>query len=167
MSHESRPLDLAEIVTEVVIAAARDTVWTELTARPARWWHPAYFSDPRGAEVGSFRIEAELGGRMFEDWGDGQGLVWGVVVALDHGRTLQVVGDTSPAWGGPSRHWFTWKLEDAGSGTRLRFENAIWGRVSEATRASLEEGWRYLFEHGLKRWCETGTLDGAPPAPGS
>jgi uncharacterized protein YndB with AHSA1/START domain len=166
MSVTTQPLELAEIVIEVQIAVPRDTVWNELTAEPTRWWHPAYFSDPRGAEVGSFRIEPRLGGRMLEDWGEGQGLVWGVVVALDRGRALQVVGDTSPAWGGPSRHWSTWKLEDASSGTRLRFENAIWGRVSEATRASLEEGWRYLFEHGLKRWCEIGTLDGAPPAPG-
>ena len=166
MSVTTRPMDLAEIVTEVEIAAPRDVVWAVLTQEPAPWWHPAFCSDPRGAEVGGLRIEAELGGRMFEDWGEGQGLVWGQVVALDRGRALQVVGDTSPAWGGPSRHWFTWRLEGSGAGTRLRFENAIWGVVSEATRASLEEGWAYLFEHGLKRWCETGRLDGAPPAPG-
>ena len=89
----------------------------------------------------------------------------GNVVGVDEGRSLQVVGDTSPAWGGPSRHWHTWTLEDSGSGTKLRFESAIWGRVSDATRASLEEGWAFLFEQGLKRWCETGTLEGAPDAP--
>lgn len=167
MSITTRPLELAEIALEIEIAAPRDTVWNALVQRPAPWWHASFFSDPRGAQGGSFRIEDELGGRMLEDWGGGQGVIWGQIVALDRGRSLQVVGDASPAWGGPSRQWMTWTLADAGRGTRLRFENAIWGVVSEGTCASLELGWRYLFVEGLQRWCETGTLSGAPPAPGS
>jgi uncharacterized protein YndB with AHSA1/START domain len=165
MSVESLPMSVVEVVTEVRIAAPRDTVWSALTEAPARWWHPAFFTDPRGAQRG-FHIEARLGGRMFEDWGDGQGLVWGTVIGLDRGRFLQIVGDSSPAWGGPSRNIQTFRLEDDGRGTRLRLESALFGRVSESAARSLDEGWRYLLEQGLKRWCETGTLVGAPPAPG-
>lgn len=166
MSVESQPMDVVEVVTEVRIAAPRDTVWSVLTQDPAPWWHPAYFTDPRGPERGAFHLEARLGGRMYEDWGDGQGLVWGTVIGLDRGRFLQVVGDSSPAWGGPSRNFQTFRLEDDGRGTKLRFEHVVYGRVSEATARSLDEGWRFLFEHGLKRWCETGSLAGAPSAPG-
>jgi uncharacterized protein YndB with AHSA1/START domain len=166
MSIESLPLSAVEVVVEVRIAAPRDTVWSVLVQEPSPWWHPAFFTDPRGPERGGFHLEARLGGRMYEDWGAGQGLVWGMVIGLDHGRFLQVVGDSSPAWGGPSRNFQTFRLEDDGAGTKLRFENAIFGRVSEATLRSLEEGWRFLFEHALKRWCETGTLAGAPAAPG-
>jgi uncharacterized protein YndB with AHSA1/START domain len=165
MSVESLPMSVVEVVNEVRIAAARDTVWSALTEAPARWWHPAFFTDPRGPQHG-FHIEARLGGRMFEDWGDGQGLIWGTVIGLDRGRFLQVVGDSSAAWGGPSRNIQTFRLEDDGRGTVLRLESALFGRVSAAAASSLDEGWRYLLEQGLKRWCETGTLAGAPPAPG-
>lgn len=166
MSVDTTPLSAVEIVTEVRIAAARDTVWSVLTQEPAPWWPPAYFTDARGPQRGGFRIEARLGGRVFEDWGDGNGLMWGTVIGLDRGRFLQIVGDSSPAWGGPSRNFQTYRLEDDGRGTKLRFEHAVFGRVDEATLRSLDEGWRYLLEQGLRRWCETGTLAGAPPAPG-
>lgn len=166
MSVASMPLSAVEIVTEVRIAAARDTVWDVLVQEPAPWWHAAYFTDPRGPKQGGFHIEARLGGRMYEDWGQGNGLVWGTVIGLDRGRFLQIVGDSSPAWGGPSRNFQTYRLEDDGRATKLRFENAIFGRVDEGTLRSLDEGWRFLLEQSLKRWCETGTLAGAPPPPG-
>lgn len=166
MSVEAEPLSAVEVVVEVRIAAPRDTVWDVLTSDPSPWWPASFFSDPRGPERGAFHVEARLGGRMYEDWGGGQGLVWGTVIGLDRGRLLQVVGDSSPAFGGPSRNFVTYRLEDDGRGTKLRLENASFGRVSEATLRSLDEGWRYLLEQGLKRWCETGTLAGAPSAPG-
>ena len=165
MSAETLTLNVVEIVTEVQIDAPRETVWKILTDENTAWWHPDYFTDPRGAANGGFHIEARLGGRMYEDWGDGQGLVWGHVVGLDRGSFLQIVGDSSPTWGGPSRNFQTYRLSDAGAGTLLRFENAIYGRVSESTRKSLDQGWQFLFEQALKPYCESGSLPDSGSAP--
>lgn len=164
MTVKSEPLNSVEILTEVRIAAPRATVWQTLTGDVTPWWHKDYYTDARGPSNGGFTIEPELGGRMFESWGDGQGLIWGTVIGLDRERFLQIVGDQSSAWGGPSRNFQTYRLEDDGDGTLLRFENAIFGVVSEATRKSLDEGWRFLFEQALKPYCETGSA-GSTAAP--
>jgi hypothetical protein len=167
MTAPDAALTIVEILTEVRIQAPRATVWETLVGDLTPWWHPAFYTDARGPQRGGFHIEPQLGGRMFEDWGEGQGLVWGNVIGLDRERFLQIVGDSSPAWGGPSRNFQTYRLEDQGAGTLLRFENVVFGRVSDSTRNSLESGWRFLFQEGLKRFCETGSIAGAPPPPES
>ncbi len=146
-------LGVIHLQVEVEIRATPEAVWTALTDDIGRWWHPAFYT---GGKVGDMRLESILGGRMVEEWGEGEGLVWGVVNGLERGRRLEVVNDTSRAWGGPSRGHFSWTLEDAGEGTVVRFEQSQFGVVSEQTASSLDSGWSFLFERCLKPWIEEG-----------
>ena len=70
---------------------------------------------------------------------------------------LQAIGDSSPDWGGPNRGIMDWKLEESDDGaTLLRFRHALFRHAQEQTRASLEGGWKLLFEQCLKVYAETG-----------
>ena len=112
-----------------------------------------------------FVIEKKLGGLMHEDWGAGEGQTWGVVNGLRSPSFLQVVGDTAREWGGLCRSIMTWRIEAEGGQTRLRFEHSMHGRVSEATRASHEAGWKQLFEGCLKPYAETGAAPDSDSRP--
>jgi len=145
-------LTVRDLVLEVRIDASRERVWDLLTTSIHEWWPGATFCV--GGKDARFTLEPHVGGRMFEDWGDGQGLEWGQVVCIKKNETLQFTGDLFPDYGGPSRAYSTYKLEDDGKGTRLRYQESRFGRISEPGHASMERGWSYLLEGCLKSCAE-------------
>lgn len=158
MTRATNELRTAEILLEVRIHAPRQRVWDALVGDLSPWWHPAFFTNQEKGRA--FRLDERLGGHLFEDWGEGQGLVWGTVIGIDRGALLQLVGDSSKEWGGPSRAFHTYRLREDGADTLLRFESVHFGRVSEAAASSMESGWRFLFGRCLKQYVETGSIDG-------
>ncbi len=150
-----------DIQLEIRIEAPRDRVWTALTDEIGAWWHKDFFTHP---DAGSFRLQPKLGGWMYEDWGDGDGQLWGTVNGVRKGEMLQVVGDTSADWGGPNRGILTWRLEEEAGVTVVAFRHSLFGNVSEQTRDSLEGGWRLLFEDCMKAYVEGGARPEASDA---
>ena len=165
MSIETTPFTVAEIRCETRIEASPDKVWDTLVGDVSGWWHEAYYTNPLGSSQGGYHIEPTLGGRMFEDWGDGQGLIWGTVIGVETNRFLQILGDSTAEWGGPSRNCITIRLEEDGDATVFKFHSSFFGRVNEATTRSLDEGWQFLFDQCLKRYVETGSIEGAEGLP--
>jgi len=164
MSNTTSQLSTAEVVARIEIAAPAAKVWKALVGDVTGWWHRAFMTSP---DTRRFTIEEKLGGLVFEDYGDGQGLVWGTVIGLRRNELLQSVGDTSPEWGGPNRSFFTWRLSEANGRTTVRFSQALFGRVDEAVVGSLSSGWTFLFEQCFKRYVETGSIEGAGAPPGA
>ena len=151
MSERITDLCAANILVEVPIEAPREQVFEAFVDRIAEWWHKDFYTRP-GA--GAFRIERKVGGLMFEDWGAGEGQVWGTVIGLKAPEYVQFVGDTDKNWGGPSRGIMTINLEEEGGTTLLRFEHSNFGHIQEKTHASLEEGWVLLLRDCLKPFVE-------------
>jgi uncharacterized protein YndB with AHSA1/START domain len=147
--------EIAEVRLEILIGATPERTFQALVDETSFWWHKDFYTRP-GAD--RFVIERRLGGLVHEDWGGGEGQIWGVVNGLSAPSFLQVVGDSSSEWGGPHRSIMTWRLEAEGDGTRLSFDQALHGKVNEDTRASLEAGWKLLFEGCLKPYAETGAV---------
>lgn len=159
MSTIETSLGCTDILVEVLIEAPLERVWRCMVVETTSWWHADFFTAPSPQ---GFHIEPQLGGRMFEDWGDGNGQVWGRVEGVRAPEYLQIVGDSSREWGGPSRNIMTWRLSHAGGTTTLRLEHSIFGRISKETETSLTEGWELLFGRCLKGYAETGeTPEGA------
>ena len=153
-----------EVLLEIAIDAPRERVWKALVEQTTDWWHKDFYTGP-GAR--GFHIQPRLGGWMYEDWGNDNGLIWGTVTGVRAMEMLQVVGDSSSDWGGPNRGIMTWNLDSAPDGpdtTLVRFRHSIHGRVSETTRDSLDGGWRLLFEQCLKDFAETGRRPAAADA---
>jgi uncharacterized protein YndB with AHSA1/START domain len=136
---------IAQISMEIQIAARPAEVWKALTDHIGRWWPVEFFA---GGEDGKRRYicEAKPGGRMFEQWDNGGGVLWGTVVCCDPGSLLQVLGVTFPNWGGPAQSYNTWELKGLGEGTMLTFSESTLGRVSDPNLAEKDKGWRFLWE---------------------
>ncbi len=158
----ANPATIADVQLEIAVDAPRETVWKALTEDIGSWWHKDFFLGGPGA---TFRCTAKLGGWMFEDYGEGQGLIWGTITGIRAPEMLITVGDTGAEWGGPNRGMMTWNLtEDGPEKTTVRFRHALHGNVSEETRQSLDAGWRLLIEGCMKPYAETGERPAAADA---
>jgi uncharacterized protein YndB with AHSA1/START domain len=144
---------LSDLVLETRIEASPADVWRALTDDIASWW-PRVFYCGGGSGTGTIKMEAWPGGRMYEEWGDGDGLLWATIHNVQREKSLEMVGAQGPEWGGPTTWIGGFKLEPDGSGTRLRFREAGVGRVDEANLREKEKGWRFLLDGALRAHCE-------------
>jgi len=149
----------AEIVAlkmELEINASPSSVWKALTENISAWWPTEFYA---GGEEGkrSYLLEASPGGRMYEQWEGGGGVLWGTVYTCEPEKRLQVLGSRFPNWGGPTQWFGTWELQASGSGTTLSFSEHEMGNVSESGLAEKDHGWRFLWNN-LKAHVE-----GTPP----
>lgn len=144
---------ILDLHMEIEIDGSPEKVWQALTDDIGAWWPEDGYA---GGKTGRRRyaLEAKPGGRMYESWDDGGGLLWGTVVTIEPGRMLQVIGHTFPNWGGPATWFATWSLEGDGSSTVLTFSESTVGLISAVTAEQKEGGWKFLFEGALKSYVE-------------
>jgi len=137
---------VADLHLEVHVAAVPAVVWQALTQDIGKWWPGTFYCGGGSQEKAQgFFLEAHPGGRMWEDWGSGDGLLWATVINVNTGKTLDVAGIQGPAWGGPSTWFGSFSLEADGAGTKLRFSESGFGRIPESQMAEKGKGWRFLF----------------------
>ena len=153
MSTATAEFAVLEATVEVKIDAPPERVWEALVEETRFWWHRDYYNAP---EPRGLVIEPTPGGRMYEDWGDGQGLLWGHVTVVRAREELTTSGELSAEFGGPARQITRIRLTPGDGATLVTLEDCIYGRASEQTRASLESGWKFLFEQCLKPYVERG-----------
>ena len=144
---------VVDVLVEVKIEAPAGRVWEALTADVRHWWPRDFYA---GENPVKFVIEPKLGGHMFEDWGDGQGLVWATVTGVRHGALLQLSGELSKDFGGPARTLTAITLKEEGGTTTVALSETVFGRVSEKTAGSMDEGWKHLIGGCMKPFVETG-----------
>jgi len=135
----------------VTIRAQPRKVWKALITETGRWWPKEFFANP-GSQ--GMVIEPRVGGRMFEDGGDGAGVLWGIINVFDPPRGLDIVGFLAPAFGGPATTMIQISLQEVEAGTELRLSDQTWGPISPGLKKSLLEGWRILMEDSLARFVE-------------
>ena len=141
-----------QAVCQVTIQADANRVWHALVEETPRWWLRDFYSRPNA----QFRIEGHLGGRMFEDQGNGSGLIWGNVIGVDPGRSLDIRAYLTAEFGGPALSYMAIRLEQGEGQTVVTVTDTIFGFPSLGTVNSLEDGWGQLFRDGLKAYVESG-----------
>ena len=152
-THAREAALVGRLQRQVLIEAPKERVWQALVHEADSWFVGE--GGPGPADK-TFRVEARVGGLMYEDWGDGNGLLWGHVILCNAPEALHVAGDCSPQWGGPNRGIMIWELSEAEGVTTLKFEHALYGNVSDETCASYDGGWKIQLEQGLKGYIESG-----------
>jgi uncharacterized protein YndB with AHSA1/START domain len=137
-------------ICELEIKADPATVWRAMVEETGQWWLKDYYTR-EGAE---FRIEAKLGGRMFEDQGSGNGLLWGNIIGVDPEKSLDIQGYLLQSFGGPALTYIAIRLEPGDGVTKFTLTNTIFGFPSPKSAESMDAGWLQLFEEGLKAYVE-------------
>lgn len=146
------PLGIVQVELEIRIEAPPERVWQALVAEIGRWWPTDFYAGP----AKDFRLEPHLGGRMYEDWGNGAGATWYQVTEIQPGRSLGLSGTMPAAFGGPALSLLRLVLRPEGGATVLELTDSEFRKPTEKAHASLAEGWRQLFEQAFKRYVEGG-----------
>jgi DNA-binding transcriptional ArsR family regulator/uncharacterized protein YndB with AHSA1/START domain len=144
---------------EVRIDATPERVWEALTSEVAAWWPAGFYVGPSPVR---FTVEPRVGGRVFEDWGGGEGALWATVTSVRAGAVLEWVGDLSAAYGGPGRSFTSFVLEPMGSGTLLKFRDDTSGELGDGVEKHMPDGWRLLVAETLKPYVESGVQPERP-----
>lgn len=151
MAQPAQPIGWTHVEVEVPIARSVETVWRSLTDGIGEWWPEGFYA---GKEPKGFHLEAKLGGRMYEDWGEGNGLLWYTVMAIEPPRSLLLSGQITADFGGPASTMVRITLEAAGEATLVRLTDDLCGRVTEESAGKIEGGWKALLTGGLKAYAE-------------
>lgn len=138
---------------EIPIQATRQRVWEALTQETSKWW--SFYTNNAAKQ---FIIEPKLGGRVYEDWGNGSGVLWFTVLAVDPPSSLSMTGLVTPAWGGPAESFVQFTLKASGKQTILQISNTVFGKVLDEKQSQAKEGWKMLLDDGLKQYVETGKV---------
>ncbi len=136
---------------EISIASDCARVWEALARESVQWWPKDFVTSERTQR---FVIEGRIGGRVFEDFGDDEGLLWYTVVGVNGGRELQLAGHLLPPFGGPAVTSLRISLVPAESGTLLKIRDDRFGVLGGDSPI---EGWRQVFDGGLRRYLESGS----------
>ncbi|MFO0976346.1 MAG: SRPBCC domain-containing protein [Planctomycetaceae bacterium] len=135
---------------EISIAANCARVWEALACESERWWPRDFVTSERTRR---FVIEAKVGGRVFEDFGNDEGLLWYSVLGVDGGKELLLAGHLLPPFGGPAVTALRITLAPTESGTLLKIRDDRFGVLGGDSPI---EGWRQVFDGGLRRYVESG-----------
>ena len=144
-------LHSARVELEIPINADRETVWKGLTEEIGEWWPQEFFI----TEKSRFTLEPRLGGYMFEDAGDGTGAIWFQVRGIIPFQRLYLEGHIAPPYGGPATSLVTITLEEKEGGTLFKLSDSLFGVIPPDRTSSMDEGWKQIFEQGLKKYLES------------
>ena len=150
-SAEAKAYGVETVDLEIVINAKPERVWHALVEEPTAWWNRDFYTSTAAK---GFVIEPRLGGHAREDWGNGAGQIWYTVIGVEAPYMLTMQGLITPEFGGPTQTVLKLTLEAKGASTILRLSDTRFGRVGESGSTATSDGWRALFEGGLKAHVE-------------
>lgn len=142
---------VAQVELEVEIAAIPQRVWDALVGETTAWWHRDFYTSELAK---GFIIEPKLGGRVYEDWGADAGQIWYTVIGIEPSNSLMLQGILTATFGGPATTILEIKLKSEGKGTRVQISDTIFGNIGDDKLSQTKEGWKMLFEDGLKAHVE-------------
>jgi uncharacterized protein YndB with AHSA1/START domain len=146
----SKELKYAHIVQEHVVNAPRAQVFKALTEEANAWW--CHTANENSKAV---HMEPKIGGRFYEDFGNGGGFLYATVTWLKPGEEIELSG--AMGFDGPSTGVFSFTLEERGKSTLIKLEHKFFGPLSNETEGMYQEGWKELLAGTFKDFVEKGT----------
>jgi uncharacterized protein YndB with AHSA1/START domain len=137
-----KTVEVYEYVVEMTMAALPEKVWNALTSEIGQWWPKEYYSTPAAK---AFAMECELGGKVYEDWGNGHGATWGTVVVWHPYERLILALELFPGFGGPGRSYLTYELKANETSTIVRMSDSGLCANAKKQGESLQTGWTDLL----------------------
>jgi hypothetical protein len=149
-TNKPKQLETATHRLTLEIAQPHAAVWKSFTSEIDSWWP----RDFRATEPPQRMVfEVKPGGRLYEDAGAGNGLLWYHVIGLDAPHSISLAGFVAPPFGGPAASLLRIAFSaQRASATVMEVTDSTFGCLGDP--ASTAEGWRLLFEDGFKSWIE-------------
>lgn len=148
-SMEARTATLVQVELEITIQAPQERVWQALLEETTFWWSKEFYTSEK---TKGFHIESKLGGKMYEDCGNGAGVIWYEIFAFNPPQSLDLKGYLAIPYG-PALSLLHLELKPSGKKTILRLSDSMMGVAQDDTKAKAD-GWKQLFEDGLKSYVE-------------
>ncbi|HEX3359116.1 MAG TPA: SRPBCC domain-containing protein [Tepidisphaeraceae bacterium] len=147
----SANFDVAKIKLEIPIAAPPKKVWRALTRDTDKWWPKTFCMNPKRAVA--FRMEFRLGGRMYEDWGNGNGWLWWTIHKID---SENFTFSTSGYEGSAAITTAHFQVLPKGTSSILQISDETFGAADyiKSVTASHMAGWKELFEGAFKPYAQ-------------
>ena len=124
----------------IELPAAASRAWTALVKEVNAWWPGDFHA---AGETSRMILEPKLGGRLYEDAGDGNGVLWYQVIALDAPRSITFSGAIAPPFGGPATTLLRLSLEEiSAKTTALEIHDSLFGHIEGC---DAQAGWRQVF----------------------
>jgi uncharacterized protein YndB with AHSA1/START domain len=154
MAAKKRPDDVARWLTvehETTIDASPERTWRAIVEETSRWWREGFYALPNAVGM---RMEPRIGGWMYEHADDGSSVVWATVVAVQPGRSIDLAGNLTAAFGGPAHVLLRLELAAKGKTTVVKVSESRVGRVADDAAAQTKKAWSLLLDGGLKPYAE-------------
>ena len=143
------------IEQNITIQASPQDVFDAMTQEISTWWGPPYFHN---SEAEGMVLEPRVGGRLYEDLGNDQGMLLATVVLIKRPEQLRLAG--AMGLPGPVQGVIQFQLEAKDDGTLLQLSHRMIGEVSEETQTAYAGGWEELLGTRLRNFVEQGLKPG-------
>ena len=140
-----------QIEQEIVIKAKAEKVYQRLINDVAPWRDQA-FSDAPKAVV----LEPKVGGRFYEDFGDGDGALYCTVVHIVKNKKIVLQG--AMGMRGAVFGNIALDLEEQDGATTLKLSHHAFGEVTDEHKKNYSGGWQALLGTRLKSLVENGKV---------
>jgi len=140
-----------EHLVECIVNQNISKAWDAYIADNAKWWPKDMYTSPKTKR---FVVEKKLGGLVYEDFGEGEGLVWGSIIGLDKPNTILIKGTLAKEFGGPATTIEKISFQQDGENTKVSYHIDFVGVVDEKTKKSLAEGWQMILDKYYKAYVE-------------
>jgi len=149
------PVGAFRVEQEVTIQGSPARVFDALTKEVSAWWGmPHMYSE----EARDIILEPNVGGRLFEDWGNGEGVLYATVTIARRPEWLRLTGPIGIR--GAVAGVVDIMLEPKGQATVVRLSHRVVGEVTGETEASYDREWKSLLGERLKPFVERGERTG-------
>jgi len=140
-----------QIDQEIKIKASADKVFAHLTGDVSPWWDHSFSEKPK-----AIVLEPKVGGRFFEDFGNGNGVIYCTVMHIVKNKKLVLQGAMGMA--GAVFGNISFDLDEQDGATVLKLSHHAFGEVTEDHKKNYAGGWQALLGARLKGLIETGKV---------
>ncbi|MCX6118862.1 MAG: SRPBCC domain-containing protein [Proteobacteria bacterium] len=140
-----------QIEQEIKINANPEKVFAHLTNDVSSWWDHGFIQNPK-----AIILEPKIGGRFYEDHGNGNGALYCTVIYVEANKKLVMQG--SMGMRGAVFGNISFELTVQGDSTLLNLSHRAFGDVSDEHKSMYSKGWQDLLGKRLKTLVEKGSL---------
>jgi DNA-binding transcriptional ArsR family regulator len=144
---KERKVDSFQIEQEIIIRANKEKVFKALTEHINSWWKFRL-----GEESSTLIFEPHLTGRFYEDWGNGEGALWGTVTYFRENEEIRLNGLLGMS--GAVNSFYSYRLSGEGNNTVLQLSHHTVGILEPQWEEAHRHGWNELLAVHLKNFVE-------------